>query len=979
MNHDNPWYMDICRVHENLLSPHAYFFTYENVSDALSLDRTKSQGFLLLSGTWYYRYLSSPRYFTEDLITEGIDRSSWDTMETPSVIELNGYSRLHYTDEGYPFPLLPYRVPSENPTSIFVREFTLSLKTGRSYIFRTDGVETAYKLYVNGMYAGFSKGSRLCAEFDITRMLRDGTNEIALVVLKWADSTYLEDQDMWWTSGIIRDLYIYEKGHQDPRDIVLRTERVTGSAYHLTADIVVEESQEPLTLSVYDRKGDLVFEQKHHPAAPFSRFVEGIEEWNPEHPALYTLIVHSGKRSYSPVRFGFRELTIEKGLMYLNGSYFTMHGVNRHDHDPKRGRAVTMERVEQELRLMKQYNINAVRTSHYPNDPRLYELTDMLGLMVIAETDLEAHGFMLIGDQHGAAEDEQVIPACVDRITRHVKAQINHPSILMWSLGNESGMGICFERGYEAARSLDPTRPVHYEEDRGAKVMDVVSTMYTDVETMEELGKTPIGKPRILCEYAHAMGNGPGGLLDYQNVIDRYPSIQGHFVWEFSDHGIEMKDGNDTIYYAYGGDFNDYPNNGNFCIDGLVFPDLKPSPALIEYAQVIAPVRIRQAGENRFEIENRFFFSLLDSIEISYRIEVDGEPVKGGALTGYQETPAGSSCILSLDLPELLTTGESFITFSVTEFSRSGNKRHVSAFQFLLDTPKPRALHVSRSRITSSLSTFTTTVGLSSASLTFDRVTGSLISLKKHGRELLESSPHIDFFKPVIDNHRKYHEEHWKPFLLDHLQESVIDCEEQITDSIYTCITRTIVAPAVYNYGFSVTYTYQVSGEELCISLAGIPFGTIPFFLPRIGLTMQVSSDFSQVSWYGRGPSESYPDSKSSQMIGRYSLPVQDLWTPYIFPQDNGNRSEVRELTMKGEEELTVLSDVPFNFSVWPYTKEQIDGALHTCDLEKKGPLTVNLDYAVSGLGSASCGPLVRDAYQVRATPFEWNLRIQLA
>lgn len=974
-----PYWMDITQLHENLLPPHAYFFSYDTKEKALSLQREYSEGFLSLSGVWNYRYFTYPEYCTDDLLVARLDRSGWDTIEIPSVIELQGYSQLHYTDEGYPFPTLPYRVPSANPTSLFHRSFNLEKRKGKSYILRTDGVETVFTLYVNGKRVGFSKGSRLSSEFDITDTLVDGENEIALVVLKWADSTYLEDQDMWWTSGIIRDIYIYTKDKEGIDDIVVRTDRIETGRYRMFVDIAAKDTSVPLEIVLYDQNDRILFKEHHLPNSPFVKDLEHVDEWNSEFPYLYRLLISRGKGSHIPIRFGFRQIEIKDGLMYLNGSYFKMHGVNRHDHDPKRGRAVTLDRIRAELELMKRYNINAVRTSHYPNDPRFYELTDELGLMVIAETDLEAHGFMMIGKQHFAAEDPNAAGAFVDRNTRAVRAQINHPSILLWSLGNESGMGHCFKLAYHATKAIDPSRPIHYEEDRDAKVVDVVSTMYSSTEKMVEFGKHPMGKPRIICEYAHAMGNGPGGLDEYQKVFDTYRSIQGHFVWEFSDHGIAMIDEKGNPYYAYGGDFGDYPNNGNFCIDGLVFPDLTPSPGLVEYKQVICPVKIHREEERVFIVENRYWFRNLSHIAISLEILEDGYKVAHRMVRGHEQTSSGEVHRFVLDdLPPISDDHEYLATFHIIHSTSTNGieaGEEIGLYQFPLSSKKHKrqGLRHEQKPLIQTQNGHLVQLASESVAMILNTVEGSLSSLKIHDNEILSSPLRMEFYRPVIDNHTSYAKEHWKPKFLDVLQEHVIHTAFANDNEQFVFTVDSLVAPPILDYGYSINYTYTFSSDHMHVSIAGTPFGDIPFFLPKIGTTLGTTNSFTHATWYGRGPGESYSDSKEAQVIGRYGLPIEKLWTDYVYPQDNGNRSDVRELTLDGAVKLKISSDSPFNFSLWPYTRQQIDNARHTCDLHSDGNLVLNLDHLVSGLGSNSCGPLVAEHHQVKAEPFKFG------
>jgi len=622
----NRW-ENIQLTHENRLPPRAYFFSYDTVSRARTFAREASSHFLSLSGKWNFRFFTNPLLVPENFTSEYM--ADWGDITVPGMWQMEGHGQLQYTDEGFPFPVDVPWVPSDNPTGAYQRWFTLSESwQEKQTLIKFDGVETYFEVYVNGRYIGFSKGSRLSAEFDISDAVHSGQNLLCVRVMQWADSTYIEDQDMWWTAGIFRDVYLLGKSLTHVRDFTVKT--TFDEAYRdatLFCQLELENlAARPacvqLDYTLYD--GETVLHQgttnnltvSERAETAFSIEVRHPRQWSAESPDLYHLVMtlkdnHGQTLEIIPQRIGFRDIKVKDGLFYVNNRYLKLHGVNRHDNDHLRGRAVRMDRVERDLILMKQHNINSVRTAHYPNDPRFYELCDLYGLFVMAETDVESHGFANVGDLSRITDDPVWEPVYVERIERHILAQKNHPSIIIWSLGNESGYGCNIRAMARAAKALDDTRLLHYEEDRDAEVVDIISTMYTRVPLMNLFGEYPHAKPRIICEYAHAMGNGPGGLTEYQNVFDRHDCIQGHYVWEWCDHGIQKTDASGNIWYAYGGDFGDYPNNYNFCLDGLIYSDQTPGPGLREYKQVIAPVKLRwQNGE--LHVDNRLWFTSLD-------------------------------------------------------------------------------------------------------------------------------------------------------------------------------------------------------------------------------------------------------------------------------------------------------------------------------------------------------------------------------
>ncbi|PSB87351.1 beta-galactosidase subunit alpha [Photobacterium damselae subsp. damselae] len=997
----NNW-ENFLHLHENRMAPRAYFFSYDSVQSAKSFQRELSNRFMLLSGQWTFNFFTNPLLVPEEFYSQKM--TDWGHITVPNMWQMEGHGDLQYTDEGFPFPIDVPFVPTDNPTGAYQRTFTLGEQwNDKQTIIKFDGVETYFELYVNGQYVGFSKGSRLTAEFDISAYVQQGENLLSVRVMQWADSTYIEDQDMWWTAGIFRDVYLVGKEAVHVQDFTVRTDfaddyqsatlscsvelenltHAVATGYQLEyslQDNGVEVAQGSCSIDDIDANRQV----------QFAIDMNNPQQWNAENPYLYQLFI-TLKNSQGqileviPQRVGFRDIKVRDGLFYINNQYVMLHGVNRHDNDHLKGRAVGMDRVEKDLILMKQHNINSVRTAHYPNDPRFYELCDIYGLFVMAETDVETHGFANVGDLSRITNDAAWEAVFVDRAERHVHAQKNHPSIIMWSLGNESGYGCNIRSMYAATKAIDDTRLVHYEEDRDAEVVDVISTMYSRAQLMNYFGEHPHEKPRIICEYAHAMGNGPGGLTEYQNVFYAHDHIQGHYVWEWCDHGILARDENGEEFYKYGGDYGDYPNNYNFCMDGLIFPDQTPGPGLKEYKQVIAPVKIHAVDDsnNRFTIENKLWFSDLNDYTITADVRAEGETLRTVQFK-VEDLAANSAREITLALPEL-DERETFVNFTVRKDSRtlySAANHDIAVYQFLLKENTATApvfvshnateLNVAESRLDY-------TITGHNFALTFSKVNGKLTSWLINGEELIQSEPRLNFFKPMIDNHKQEYEGLWQPAHLQIMQEHFRTLNVETLDGKVVINTTSIIAPPVFDFGMRCHYCYQINAEgQLNIELRGERYGDYPHVIPVIGLDLGINGDFDQVKYYGRGPEENYQDSQQANMIDVYQTNVADMFVNYPFPQNNGNRQHVRwaALTNRHGTGLLVKPQQDINFSAWFCTNENLHAAQHTIELEKSGYITLNLDHQVMGLGSNSWGSEVLDSYRVYMDTFCYGLTL---
>ncbi|MFZ3387809.1 beta-galactosidase subunit alpha [Buttiauxella gaviniae] len=992
----NNW-ENIEKQSENRLPPRAWFHGYDSVEKAKELNREQSLGFSLLSGKWAFNYFDHPQKVPAEFYHQPM--AEWGEITVPGMWQMEGHGKLQYTDEGYPFPIDVPFVPTNNPTGAYQRQFSLpSDWLQRQVIIKFDGVETYFEVYVNGHYVGFSKGSRLSAEFELSPYVKAGENLLSVRVMQWADSTYIEDQDMWWMAGIFRDVYLIGQPNVHVHDLTVVTEfdeNYCDAELRVSCDLNNISAAPVAGLQLHAQLFDgekCIAEQildalsvQNSATCQFLIPVKQPKQWNAEHPNLYLLLLtlrnnHGEIIEVVPQQVGFRDIKVRDGLFYVNGRYLKLHGVNRHDHDCQKGRAVDMARVERDIVLMKQHNINSVRTAHYPNDPRFYALCDQYGLFVMAETDVESHGFANVGNISRITDDPTWEQAYVERIERHVLAQKNHPSVIIWSLGNESGYGCNIRAMAARCKQLDPTRLVHYEEDRDAEVVDVISTMYSRVSMMNAFGEYPHPKPRIICEYAHAMGNGPGGLAQYQAVFNQHKSLQGHYVWEWCDHGLLVHDEQGRERYQYGGDYGDYPNNYNFCMDGLIYPDQRPGPGLREYKQVLCPVNIRPTQQcDVLLVENRYWFSTLGDIEFKVAYQVDGKTIAQQTLSLPHLLP-GEAEELQLTAP-VVPAGEVFINVEVVKRSAtswSDAMHSLGQFQILRQQAVSRELLPLNQHSALRCETQQNSLVISGNqfSLTFCQLTGELVSWLVDGEEIVGRAPHLTFFKPTIDNHKQEFEGLWQPYHV-HLMQHNFRTMRHFSQGEDTVVEVTsTIAPPVFDFGMRCTYQWRITpAGHVSLDLSGTPYGNYQAIVPKIGLDFGISTRFKQVEYYGRGPGENYADSCQSNLIGHYRQPVESLFENYPFPQDNGNRQDVRWLSVEDEKGngIFIQPSKPINFSLWPYSAEMLQQAQHINELEKGDYLTLNLDDQILGLGSNSWGSEVLDSFRVYLKPFHYG------
>lgn len=953
-----------------------------------------SQKKISLNGEWDFKYVDAP-----ELSPEGFEQSraceGWDKIDVPSVWQLRGYDKMHYTDVLYPFPVNPPHVPDENPTGIYKKTVVLDEQwMEKDTVLKFHGVDSAFDVWVNGNHVGFGKVSRLPSEFDITGFVKTGENDITVRVYKWSDGTYLEDQDMWWLSGIYRDVELINEEKNAVLD--LRVNGTLDDSYKngfFTAGITMKQAGTNLGWKLsYKGKtvleGELVSEGKD---ICIEAEIPEVHTWTAETPELYEFTVMTENQEVT-VRCGFRKIEIKDKNFRVNNQVILLNGVNHHDYNPREGRRVTREQMESDIRLMKQYNINAVRCSHYPANEYFYDLCDEYGLYVINEADLECHGFEWVENYTWITDDETWKDAYVDRSVRMVKRDRNHPSIIMWSMGNESAFGCNFRSAAEAIRELDDTRLVHYEGDFEAEVTDVYSTMYTRLKGLKEIAEYQIkgDKPHVMCEYGHAMGNGPGGLKAYQDMYRKYKRLQGGFLWEWYDHGIYTEE-KDKKYYKYGGNYGDFPTNGNFCIDGILMPDRTPSPGMEEYKQIIAPVEITavEGSMNKIQIRNYYDFLNLDTTTLYWEVKAEDQMIQDGTVEGLSVAPhEGKIITLPITAFELQENTDYYLNLTVCQ---KEERNYAPAGYEIKKVQIPMQIRKDGFSVRETADKLQVTEGQGGLTVENSRVTakfstvfGKLISFGKDGKEYLTEGPRMNVYRATIDNDM-YKKEDWmnKYFIQKPVEETeYVSCLKE-DDKV---IVRIGTFFSCYNqsWGFECDYTYTVySCGQMKVEIQGkaVQRGKLePAFLPRIGVIMKGNKNFQKTMWYGMGPGESYVDSKAASIMGIYENTVDGMMTDYVFPQENGHHEQVKWFRIgDGKDGLLCKMEEKLGLNLANYTDESLEKAQHPFEIEKADDVIIHLDYRQSGLGSNSCGEEQLEENKVKLQDFAMAFTVQAA
>ncbi len=979
-------------LHRNRQPARATLIPYSNETQAAEGVREKSSLWRSLNGDWKFMHLAYPGLVPDQFEAEGFADTTWKTIHVPSNWQMHGYDIPVYTNVNYPYPVDPPFVPDDNPVGLYRRHFDLPADwNGKQIFIEFGGVNAAFYLFINGKQVGYSQGTHLPSEFDITPFVRPGSNLIAVHVFQWSDGSYLEDQDMWRMSGIFRDVSLTASGPSRVEDVRVRTTfdpTYTDATLDLQVMLAGTLKVSAIRAKLLDDQSKVIFDRAldvdAYNAVSARIPVTAPKQWSAEEPNLYTLLINAGDE-WTRVNVGFRQVEIRDAVLYFNGKPIKLKGVNRHDTHPERGHAVTYEDMLLDITQMKRHNINTVRTSHSPNDPRWLDLCDRIGLYVVDETDLETHGFGTFGDWGTLAKDPAWREAFVERAVRMYQRDKNHPSIIMWSLGNESGYGPNHDAMYQELHRLDPTRPVHYESCYGAAATDIDSRMYTNIaELYEEGRRKDTNKPFFLCEYGHAMGTGPGSLQDYWDIINAHPRLIGGCVWEWADHGIRTKNKDGVEYYAYGGDFGDQPNDGNFCIDGLCWPDRTPHTGLIEYKRVIQPVVCKLiTSKPGIGILNRYAFSSLSHLAASWKLLEDGKVVDEGTID-LPKVVAGSGAAVSISHRPPTAGTEAFLnlSFRLKENTAWAERGHeVASAQLLVQSPTPAPQSAPKTGILETKqSEHSIELAGQSFAIAFDKNHGVISDLKIAGKSILISGPRINLWRAPTDND-KHIAGDWRKAGLDRIWHRRVktDLIESSTSHAVIEIESVLGAyflPRIAN----VTYRYVVATDgSIRIETAFTPVAKLPR-LPRLGLQMVLGAGFDQFTWYGRGPQESYSDMHTAADVGLYTGTVAEQYVPHIRPQESGNKSDVRWATLTNPTGtgLRASGDALLNVSVHHFTTMDRTNATHTYDLPTRDLTEFNIDSQQGPLGSNSCGPLPQVRYVKAVEPTRFTVTLKL-
>jgi hypothetical protein len=1001
------YYEDLDFLHENTMPPRAYYIPASHRMEDLVEHREASDRLQLLNGMWKFRYFESIYDVKDAFYESGYDTSGFDEIPVPGVWQVAGYDTHQYTNIRYPFPFDPPYVPQDIPCGAYVHTFSYAKdKKAPKVYLNFEGVDSCFYVWVNGVYTGYSQVSHATSEFDVTDVIEEGENTIAVLVLKWCDGSYLEDQDKFRMSGIFRDVYLLKRPEKAVQDYRITTE-IAETCAKITLDISYYQ-ETPVTVSVEDAAGNVVAQTEISKAGTVTLEIANPELWNTEHPYLYTLILQNADETIEDA-IALRTVAIQERVLYFNGQAIKLRGVNRHDSDPVTGFTVDVAKIRKDLVLMKEHNFNAIRSSHYPNAPYFYQMCDRYGFLVCDEADIEAHGpFMLYRKEdtdynrfkkwnEKIADDPAWEQAILDRVKRMVARDKNRFCIIFWSMGNESAYGCNFEKALAWTKKYDPSRITQYESARYRNYdvtydysnLDLYSRMYPALSEIEEYLEKDGSKPFLLVEYCHSMGNGPGDLEDYFQIIQKDARMCGGFVWEWSDHAIAhgQAENGKTKYY-YGGDHGETIHDGNFCMDGLVYPDRTPHTGLLEYKNVYRPVRVVSYDEKtgRLVLHNYMDFDdISDYADILYEVSVDGLCVQKGVLDEASIAPHSDGVMtLKLDIPQSgkvylklryqlkkelpLLPAKHELGFDEVLLANADG-RNQTAVKWLVEAEEKNEISVSETdtEITLKASDFTYAIS---------KRTGLFMKLQYAGRDYLNHPMELNIWRAPTDNdmyirakweNAHFHEAYTRAYKVETIQNQ------------YGVIVMShvgVVAPTVQKI-LDVELVWKVeSSGRITASMEVSKDAEFPE-LPRFGVRVFFNKNLSEASYYGMGPQESYRDKHRAASHGLYRSAVKDLHEDYIMPQENGSHFDCDYVELyNGRYGIAAVSETPFSFQASNYTQEMLAQAKHNYELEESDSTVLCIDYALNGIGSNSCGPEVLAAYRFDEKEFQFGFTL---
>ena len=1001
------YYENLSVLHENTMPARAYYIPASRRMDNLVEHREESDRMQLLNGTWKFQYFNSIYDIQDSFFEKNYDTENFDEIQVPSVWQMAGYDTHQYTNIRYPFPFDPPYVPQDIPCGVYVHTFEYSRdeKAPKSFL-NFEGVDSCFYVWINGSYIGYSQVSHMTSEFDVTDVLQDGTNTVAVLVMKWCDGSYLEDQDKFRMSGIFRDVYILKRPKQAISDYHIKT-RIED----MLAKVEIEmKFYSPLNvnISIEDRNGAVVALGSIAEEGTAVLEIASPELWNTENPYLYKLILET-ENEVIVDHIALRKIEIKDQVIYLNGQKIKFRGVNRHDSDPVTGFTINPEQITTDLTLMKQHNFNAIRSSHYPNAPFFYEMCDKYGFMVIDEADIEAHGPFMIYRKEDTdynrfkrwnekiADDPVWEEAIVDRVKLMVERDKNRFCIVMWSMGNESAYGCNFEKALEWTKNFDPDRITQYESARYRNYdetydysnLDVYSRMYPALSEIQEYLDKDGSKPFLLVEYCHSMGNGPGDFEDYFQMIQDNDKMCGGFVWEWCDHAIAHGTAeNGKTIYAYGGDHGEEIHDGNFCMDGLVYPDRTVHTGLLEYKNVYRPARVisydKESGE--LVLHNYMDFDdLKDYVKISYELTQDGLVISKGILSEFSVAPHGEGktnlkinvpengkCYLKLiyhlkkELP--LLDEDHILGFDEIEVSKEDTKCKL-AEKWIPKTVVDSELQVNEND---------TQIHIKGREFayTIDKRTALFTEMKFAGREYLNHPMELNIWRAPTDNDM-YIKSEWKKAHYDKAYTRAYTTEVvQGKHGVKITSHASVVAETVQKI-LDVTITWKIEAAgKIDADIAVTKDDEFPD-LPRFGVRMFLDKKLSAVRYFGMGPQESYCDKHQAASHGLYRADVGDLHEDYIRPQENGSHYDCEYVELNNSRYGIVASaEKAFSFNASYYTQEELEKKTHNYELIESDSVVFCVDYALNGIGSNSCGPVVLEQYRFDDVLFRFQFTL---
>lgn len=999
----NEYHEDISKLHVNMMKRRSYYIPFVDTNEALTVkDRNKQNNFFSLNGKWKFNYFNSLQLIKE--INDINEINFPTTMEVPSVWQVNGYDYNQYTNVKYPIPYNPPFVPKDNPCAVYQKEFDFKISPEKyDYNINFEGVDSCFYFWINGTFVGYSQISHSISEFDITPLLVNGKNTITVLVLKWCDGTYFEDQDKFRMSGIFRDVYILKRAKSRILDYkVIPTINVLDKEGKISVEILSTIGNPNIKYTLINPNNDKI-SSGNIENNNLQIDIKDIELWSAESPSLYTLLLET-ENEVIKERIGMREVKIENAVLKINNVPIKLKGVNHHDSSPTKGYVVAYDDLILDLKLMKECNINSIRASHYPKSPIFYELCDEYGFYVMNEADIETHGVVelygkgYLDNYNMIADDKTYENVIIDRIDSSIVPFKNRSCIFMWSLGNESGFGVNFESGAKYAKELDTTRPVHYEGAYYASKerkndfsnLDVISRMYPSLEEIEDYFKNGIDKPFILCEYAHAMGNGPGGLIEYDDLIQNHDEFAGAYVWEWCDHAIlihESEDGKKA--YGYGGDFGEENHDGNFCVDGLVYPDRKPHTGLLEYKNINRPIRALEFDQanKKVKLKNMLNFTNANEVlDINYKVLLDGEVILVDKLILESLNPQEEKWY-KLNISELPVGIITILIESSIKYDHSLYKKGtiLGHDQFIIKNEATNIESVNKlTQITNDEEKLNVEESINKIKITNSRLTyvynkntGTFEFIESLGEVFIDNPLEFVIWRSPTDNDRKIKND-WIEAGFNQITTYVYNTEIKEYSNKLEIVSFLSLIPPYREKVVDVTVTWTIYPYGLinCNIEANKNMKTP--YLPRFGVELKLNKSYENVNYFGFGPYENYIDKNSSCYLGRFNSKVSEMHEDYIKPQENGSHHFCREVSINNNSgKLYILSENDFAFNASHFSIYQLTNTSHNFDLNEENFTYLIVDYKQSGIGSNSCGPDLPEEYRLNEEKFSYNFYLK--